>query len=48
MSSPQEKQMREQMQKVNREHDSRFPKVEEHLWMDGDIYEDWMDTSGSP
>jgi hypothetical protein len=31
--------MREQRQKVNKEHDTRFPKVEGHLQMDGDIYE---------
>jgi hypothetical protein len=31
MSSPQERHMKEQRQKVNREHDTRFPKVEEHL-----------------
>jgi hypothetical protein len=27
---------------------TRLPKVEEYLQMDGDIYEDWMDTTGSP
>jgi hypothetical protein len=40
MSSPQDKQMREHRQKVKKEHDTRFPKVGEHLQMDGDIYED--------
>jgi hypothetical protein len=40
--------MREQRQKVKREHDTRFLKGEEHLQMDGDVYEDWMDTIGNP
>jgi hypothetical protein len=31
--------MREQWQKVKREHDTMFPKVEEHPPTDGDIYE---------
>jgi hypothetical protein len=39
MSSPQERQMREQRQKVKREHDTKFLKVEDHSPMDGDIYE---------
>ncbi len=38
--------MREQRQKVKREHDIRFLKVEEHSPMNGDIYEDQMDTNG--
>jgi len=46
MSSPQERQLREQRQK--RKHDTRFPNGEEHLHMDGDIYENWMDTIRSP
>jgi hypothetical protein len=40
--------MREQRQKVKREHYTRFLKGEEHLQMDGDVYEDWMDTIGNP
>jgi hypothetical protein len=48
MSSSHEKQMREQRQKVKREHDTRFIKAEEHSPMDGDIYEDLMDTIRSP
>jgi hypothetical protein len=39
MSSPQEKQMKEQKQKVKREHDTRFPEVEGHPSTNGDIYE---------
>jgi hypothetical protein len=33
---------------VKREHDTRFLKDEEHLHLDGDIYEDWMETTRSP
>jgi hypothetical protein len=47
MTSPQERQLREQRQKVKKEHDTMFLEGEEHLQMDGDIYEDWMDTIGS-
>jgi transcription elongation factor Elf1 len=47
MTSPQEKQPREQRQKVKNENDTRFLEGEEHLQMDVDIYEDWMDTIGS-
>jgi hypothetical protein len=32
--------MREQRQKVKKEHDIRFPNVEEHPLANGDIYED--------
>ncbi len=35
-------------QKVKREHDTRFPKGEEHLHFDGDIHENWMETTKSP
>jgi hypothetical protein len=35
-------------QKVKRELDTRFPEGEEHLHFDGDIHEDWMETTGSP
>jgi hypothetical protein len=31
--------MREQRQKVKKEHDTKFVEVEEHPLMDGDIYE---------
>jgi len=34
--------------RVKKEHDTRFPKDEEHLHLDGDTYEDWMETIGSP
>jgi hypothetical protein len=48
MTSPQENQLREQRQKIKKEHDTRFLEGEKHLHLDGDIYEDWMDTTGSP
>jgi len=48
MRSPQERQLREQRQEVKKEHDTRFLETEEHLHFDGDIYEDWMETIGSP
>ncbi len=48
MTSPQERQLKEYKQKVKKEHDTRFLKGEEHLHMDGDIYENWMDTIGIP
>ncbi len=48
MTSPQKRQLNEQKQEVKREHDTRFPKGEEHLHFDGDVYEDWMETIGSP
>ncbi len=48
MTSPQKRQLKEQMQEVKREHNSRFPKGEEHLHFDGDAYEDWIETIGSP
>jgi hypothetical protein len=35
--------MRDQWQKVKREHNTRFLKVKEHPLTNGDIYEDWMD-----
>ncbi len=44
MTFPQEKQLREQRQEVKREHDIRFPEGEEHFHIDGDVYEDWMET----
>ncbi len=48
MTSPQERQLKEQKQKVKKEHDTRFPKSEEHLQMDGDAYEYQIDTIRSP
>jgi ribosomal protein S30 len=35
-------------QKVKREYDTRFLKAEKHLHFDGDIHENWMETTGSP
>jgi hypothetical protein len=32
--------MKEESQKIKREHDTRSLEVEEHLSIDGDIYED--------
>ncbi len=48
MTSPQEKQPREQSQEVKEEHDIRFLEGEEHLHFDGNVYEDWMKTTASP
>jgi hypothetical protein len=39
MSFPQERQMREESQKIKKEHDTMFPEIEEHPPTDGDIYE---------
>ncbi len=47
MSSPHERQLKEHNQKIKREHDIRFLESEEHLQMEGDIYEDWMDTTST-
>jgi hypothetical protein len=33
---------------VKRVYDTRFLEDEEHLHFDGDTYEDWMETIGSP
>jgi hypothetical protein len=40
--------MREQRQKVKKEHDTKFLKVEEYPPTNGNIYEDWMDNNESP
>jgi hypothetical protein len=41
MSYPRWKELKEQRQKVKKEHDTRIPKVEEqHPLTNGDIYED--------
>jgi len=40
--------LREQKQEVKEEHDTRFPKGEEHLHFDGNVYENWMETTTSP
>ncbi len=48
MTFPQEKQLKEYNQEVKREHDIKFPKGEEHLHFDGDVYGDWMETTSSP
>ncbi len=48
MTSPHERQLMEQRQEVKKEHDIRFPKGEEHLHFDGDVYENWMETIVSP
>ncbi len=48
MTLPQERQLKEQNQGVKREHDIRFPKGEEHLYFEGDVCEDWMETTISP
>jgi hypothetical protein len=48
MTLPQEKQLREQREGVKKERDIRFPKGEEHLYFEGDVCEDWMETTTSP
>ncbi len=48
LTFPQEKQLREQKQEIKREHDTRFPEGEEHMYFDGDVYEDQMKTTGNP
>jgi hypothetical protein len=40
--------VKEKRQEVKEEHDTRFPKGEEHLHFDGNVYEDWMETIASP
>jgi hypothetical protein len=45
---PQERHMRKKRQKVKREHDTKYPKVEEHPPTNGDIYEGWMGSNKSP
>ncbi len=45
MTSPQEKQLRDQIEEVKREHDIRFAESEKHLHFEGNIYEDWMETT---
>ncbi len=47
MSTPQGRQLREQRQRIKKEHDT--PKVEkQHPPTDGDIYEDQMDNNENP
>jgi hypothetical protein len=48
MSSPNEKQIREQRQKITKEHDTRFLEVEEHTPTEGDTYENWMEINENP
>jgi hypothetical protein len=48
MTLPQEKQLGEQSQGVKREHDIRFPEGEEHLHFEGDVCDNWMETTTSP
>jgi hypothetical protein len=40
MSSPHERHIRKQRQKIKKEHDTRFLEVEEHPLMEGEVYED--------
>jgi hypothetical protein len=48
MTSPHDKHVRGQSQEVKMEHGIRFLRGEEHLHFDGDVYEDWMETTTSP
>ncbi len=36
------------MRELKREHDIRFLEGEEHLYFEGDVCEDWMETTTSP
>jgi hypothetical protein len=45
MTSPQERQLREHNQEVKKEHDIRFLEGEKHLHFEGDVCEDWMETT---
>ncbi len=47
LTFPQERQLKEQRQEVKGEHEIRFPKDEEHMHFDGDVYEDWMEATTS-
>jgi hypothetical protein len=40
--------LKEKRQEVKGEHETRFLKGEKHLYFDGDVYEDWMETTTSP
>jgi hypothetical protein len=40
MTSPQDRQLKEQSQEVKKEHDTRVPEGEEHLHFDDNMYED--------
>lgn len=42
------REMKEQRQKVKKEHDTRYPEVEEHPLTNGHVYEDQMDNNESP
>jgi hypothetical protein len=39
---------RSRMRELKREHDIRFLEGEEHLYFEGDVCEDWMETTTSP
>ncbi len=47
MTSSQERQLKEQSHEVKKEHVIRLPKGEEHLHFEGDVCEDWMETTTS-
>ncbi len=40
MTSPQERQLREQSNRIKTKRDIRFPEGEEHLHFEGDVCED--------
>jgi hypothetical protein len=48
MSFPHENHIKEQKQKIKKEHDARFLEVEEPPPTKGDIYDNWMDINESP
>ncbi len=45
---PQERQLKEQKQRVKREHDTKITEVEKYPLTNGDIYENQMDNHESP
>ncbi len=48
MKFPQERHLREQRQEVKGEQEIGFPKGEKHLYFNGDVYEDQMETIVNP
>ncbi len=45
MTSPQEKQLKEQRQEVKEEHETRVPKGKQHLHFDANVHENWVETT---
>jgi hypothetical protein len=47
MTSPHERQLREQSQGIKKEHEIKFQEGEEHLHFKGVVCEDWIETTRS-